>query len=73
MTIEGILLITMDGKTQRREAVRCHFGPTGTEHMTDCSENNADIELRINERGSWRQTESGLRTTVPIDIDHDAA
>ncbi|HBW84331.1 MAG TPA: hypothetical protein DEF79_09865 [Gammaproteobacteria bacterium] len=69
--MEGILLCTMGGKTQRRGAVGCYFGPAGTEHMSEFPENNADIKLWINKRGIWRQTGSGLRTTVPIDSGHD--
>jgi quercetin dioxygenase-like cupin family protein len=44
---KGVLLLTMDGKTQRIEAGEWYFVPAGKPHAAEFPEDTADIELWI--------------------------
>lgn len=44
---KGMLLLTMDGETQRIEAGEWYFVPAGKQHAAEFPEDTADIELWI--------------------------
>ena len=44
---KGVLLLTMDGETQRIEAGEWYFVPAGKQHAAEFPEDTADIELWI--------------------------
>ena len=48
---KGVLLLTMQGKTERIEAGDWYYVPAGVEHAAEFPEDTADIELWFSARG----------------------